>query len=332
MLTELDGIPPGLLDMSASQLYTVLPGPTLIHLRGRRDPPIFVSVLQHGNEHTGWEAARQLLREYEYKELPRSVSLFIGNIEAARHNQRFLDGQVDYNRSWGSATQPPEPLMQKVLASMQARDVFLSVDVHNNTGKNPHYACLNRLEAPYLNLARLFSRTVVYFIRPETVQSMAFAKFCPAVTVESGLSGDQAGTLHVKEFLNACLHLSELSNRPPPAKDLDVYHTLAVVKVAPELSLGYGDVDAQVRLDTELEYFNFRESPEGTCLGQVDPEVHAPLQIINDDGQDIAADYIEIDQGRILTRKGFIPAMITRNVEVIRQDCLCYLMERYPLN
>jgi hypothetical protein len=26
-----------------------------------------------------------------------------------------------------------------------------------------------------------------------------------------------------------------------------------------------------------------------------------------------------------------MPAMLTRDVRVIRQDCLCYFMERYPI-
>ncbi|MFS8860164.1 peptidase M14, partial [Synechococcus sp. H60.1] len=80
MLTVLDHLPEQLLDLEAHQLYDRLGGPTLIHLAGRRDPPLFVSVLLHGNEVTGWQAVRQLLRRYVQRELPRSLSLFIGNV------------------------------------------------------------------------------------------------------------------------------------------------------------------------------------------------------------------------------------------------------------
>ncbi len=331
MLTVLNHLPAGLLSLQASQLYTLLKGPTLIHLEGRREAPLFISVLQHGNEHTGWEAVRRLLAAYENKTLPRAVSLFIGNVAAARHGQRFLEGQEDFNRGWGTSVGPPQPLMQRVIDEMQARDVYLSVDVHNNTGKNPHYACVNRTDWQFLHLARLFSRTVVYFIRPEGVQSMAFAGLCPAVTIECGLSGEQSGTQHVHEYLDACLHLSNLPARPIAARDLDLYHTVATVKVPPQLSLGFADPSVDVSLDEGIEFYNFRELPANTAIGTVAAGIETPLAIGNEAGKAIEDDYITLTNGQIFLKKACIPAMITRDVSVIKKDCLCYLMEHYPL-
>jgi len=100
MLTQYDGLPPGLLDLPAARLGELLPGPALIHLPGRRTPPLFVSVLLHGNEDTGWLAAQSVLKKFVSAELPRALSLFIGNVEAARSGLRRLDGQPDYNRVW----------------------------------------------------------------------------------------------------------------------------------------------------------------------------------------------------------------------------------------
>ena len=102
MLKQLDHIPSGLLDLPATQLEAVLGGPTLIHLDGRRPEPLLVSVLMHGNETTGWEAVRRLLPHYltGEAELPRALSLFIGNVSAAAVGLRRLDGQPDYNRIW----------------------------------------------------------------------------------------------------------------------------------------------------------------------------------------------------------------------------------------
>ena len=64
MLRQLEHIPEGLLDLPAERLEQALGGPTLIHLAGRRDPALLVSVLMHGNETTGWEAVRRWLRQY----------------------------------------------------------------------------------------------------------------------------------------------------------------------------------------------------------------------------------------------------------------------------
>ena len=98
---------------------------------------------------------------------------------------RHLDGQPDYNRVWpGSETDgtAEHALMRDVMQRMADREIFASIDVHNNTGLNPHYACVNVIDNRFLHLAALFSRTVVYFLRPLGVQSMALAKLCPAVT------------------------------------------------------------------------------------------------------------------------------------------------------
>ena len=65
MLRELDQLPAGLLDLDATQLEARLGGPTLIHLRGRREQALLVTVLMHGNETTGWEAVRRLLPRFD---------------------------------------------------------------------------------------------------------------------------------------------------------------------------------------------------------------------------------------------------------------------------
>ena len=100
LLKQLDYLPEGLLEVSPKELHTILPEPTLIHLPGKQSAPLFVSVLLHGNEPTGFMAIQLLLRKYKDKQLPRSLSLFVGNVTAAKHNLRRLDNQPDYNRIW----------------------------------------------------------------------------------------------------------------------------------------------------------------------------------------------------------------------------------------
>ena len=39
--------------------------------------------------------------------------------------------------------------------------------------------------------------------------------------------------------------------------------------------------------------------------------------------------YFAVEGGRLLTRVPVMPSMLTCDPVVIRQDCLCYLMERY---
>ena len=83
-LNQLDYLPEGLLEISSKELHTILPEPTLIHLSGKQTAPLFVSVLLHGNEPTGFMAMQLLLKKYQDKQLPRSLSVFFGNVTAAR--------------------------------------------------------------------------------------------------------------------------------------------------------------------------------------------------------------------------------------------------------
>lgn len=333
-LTELDQLPEGLLELNSAELHRRLSGPTLIHLDGERSPALFVSVLIHGNEPVGWDAVRLLLRQHIERHgrlhLPRAMSLFIGNVRAAAANARHLPDEPDFNRVWPGTEEPPSAagaLMAEVVERMAARQVFASIDLHNNTGANPHYACINRIDNRYLQLARLFSRTLVYFVRPTGVQSQAMAQLCPAVTLECGRVGDRHGVEHGREFIDACLHLSELSDHALPTQDLDLFHTVARVSVPAEVSFGFPPQKAQLVLSPELERFNFRELPAGTAFARVEPG--GRVEVRDEHGREVSERFFATEQGELKLRQAAMPSMLTADATVIRQDCLCYLMERY---
>jgi succinylglutamate desuccinylase len=333
MLTVLDHVPTGLLETPARDLHSVLTGPTLIHLPGRREPPLFASVLLHGNEDTGLHAVQVVLRRY--LELPRALSVFIGNVSAARFGARYLPNQPDYNRIWPGADAPDSPearMLQEVVDIMSARVVFASVDFHNNSGLNPHYGCVNRLDHRSLQLALLFGRTVVYFIRPSGVQSMAFAKLCPATTLECGKPGQTRSLQHAIEYLDACLNLSEIPNHPVAEHDIDLFHTVAVVKIPAEVTFSFGHPAADIFLNDDLDQLNFRELPAGTSLGGVPADEPVRLIATSEQGDDVTDEYFANAGGRLTLKKPSMPSMLTLNEQVIRQDCLCYLMERLRLD
>jgi hypothetical protein len=58
-------------------------------------------------------------------------------------------------------------------------------------------------------------------------------------------------------------------------------------------------------------------------------EAGLPLQAKDEQGQDVSDRYFLLADGEVRLRQGVMPSMLTRNQEVIRQDCLGYLMERY---
>ena len=339
MLKQLDHIPEGLLSLEPEQLHDFLGGPTLIHLPGRQQPALLVSVLMHGNETTGWYAVRDLLRACcgtgSEPSLPRSLSLFISNTEAAKHQVRHLKGQPDYNRVWPGSTLkagPEHRVMQEVMDTMAARGVFASVDIHNNTGLNPHYACVNELQDEALHLATLFSRTVVYFTKPVGVQAAAMLSLCPAVTLECGKVGQQHSTDHARAYVDACLHLSEHPQHPVAPHDIDLFHTTAIVKIAKNIRFGYSGDDLDLLLEADLEHYNFRELRSGTPFGKVFNDGQKLFDVTNEKGEHVQDHYFESGEGQVRTRVPVMPSMLTPDTAVIRQDCLCYLMERYSYN
>ncbi len=66
-LHHIEGFPADLLDLPSGSLWHRLAGPTLFHVAGRHEPPLFVSVLLHGNEDTGWQAVQQVLKRHRPK-------------------------------------------------------------------------------------------------------------------------------------------------------------------------------------------------------------------------------------------------------------------------
>ena len=330
MLKVYDDIPDGFLDAPPTAMGEILGGPSLIHIPGRRNPPLFVTTLLHGNETTGIEALQALLKDWSDRTLPRALTLFIGNVQAARHGVRRLDHQPDYNRVWPGTSYPDCPerrLMAEVVARQAARGVFASLDIHNNTGRNPFYGCVNRLDARYLFLASLFSRTLVYFTRPRGVQSLAMAELCPAVTVECGQPGSPKAAAHARAFIEDALHLQEIPDHIEPA-DLGVYHTVGTVRIPRQNSFGFERDDVDLQLLPDLDDLNFHDLPAGTAFCRVRPNSGAFLSVEDNAGREACDDYFVVQDGEIRLRRPMMPAMLTRNERVIRQDCLCYLMER----
>jgi len=331
-LNQIDSFPQELLEISIEKLYTLFPEPTLLHLQGKRPEPVFVSVLLHGNEGTGLHVIQRLLKKYQHSVLPRSISILFGNTQAARYGKRVLDGQSDYNRVWPGTVEPNKQetmVMRKVVNEMERRNVFASIDIHNNTGLNPHYSCINKLENCFLQLATLFGHTVVYFLTPKGVQSMAFSKFCPAVTLECGEPGSPSGTDHALDYVDAVLHMKYISNDPILPQDIKLFHTVARVQVPEDVTFSFTDQNANILFESELYKMNFSVIPADTCFGIVNSS-NARLFAFNDNEEELGEKLFYINNQQIKLTKPMMPAMLTLDEAVIRQDCFCYLMEQLP--
>ncbi len=328
MLNETHALPEGLLDAEATALLDLLGAPTLIHLEGKNKKPLFISTLLHGNETTGFYAVQQLLKEYQDLPLPRSISIFIGNVEAAAQEQRRLDLQLDYNRIWPGthySDSAETDMMETICNIMRKRKPFASIDIHNNTGYNPHYACVNILNPHCLQLAGIFGSRVVYFTSPKGVQSSAFSDFCPAIVLECGQSGDSDGVTHSLNLLRNVLSLETIPEGNP--EHINLHHTIARVTIPDRFTLGT-DINTDIHLDADLETRNFRQLSAGSVFANIKPDSQAHLVANNESNEDVTGEFFNMQDNVITLKKDITIAMYTTNERAIRQDCLCYLMER----
>ena len=277
-------IPDALLTAKADELDDILGAPTLFHLNGINKQPLFICTLLHGNETTGFYAIQRLLKKYQHKPLPRATSIFIGNIAAAKENQRRLDSQDDYNRIWPGSHHrdaAEKDMIQTVTYIMEKKKPFASIDIHNNTGKNPHYGCINILNPHGLVLASKFSDIAVYFTDPKGVQSSAFSDFCPSIVLECGQASDKSGEEHALAYLETILQLDDLSSHN--SNNLLLYHTIARVSIHKTVTVG--EHTDNIALNKQLEEKNFHQNQPGPDFASINSN-QAQLNIIHSKKQD----------------------------------------------
>jgi succinylglutamate desuccinylase len=330
MLRILDQLPAGLLDLDTTCLAEALGGPTLLRIPGQARAPMFVATLLHGNETTGWDAARTLLRAYHGRVLPRPLLLFIGNVHAARVGMRRLDGQPDFNRIWNGAPGPEGELAARLLAEVTRARPFACIDLHNTSGENPLYACVHRLDDASRALARVFSSRLVLVSHPQGLLSMALSALAPAVTLECGKPGNEDTVVHVSEYLREVMALESLDAMHPDARTHagEVLRPVATVRVPEHVSFSFHDAGADLHFVAGLDAHNFTTIPRGTTIAAIRPGCDARLEALDVNGADVTERYFRRDAAAVVTAVPLMPSLLTANERIIRQDCLCYVMER----
>lgn len=332
-LEQRTDLPAGFLDTPVRDLHRILPGPTLIDLPGERGDTLFVSILQHGNEDTGLRAVQRLLRDYTGRTLPRPLTLFIANPMAAAHGRRRLDDQPDFNRCWPGTEVAPNAateLLADVRARMARQPLFASVDIHNTSGRSPAYAGVNILDDACLQLAARFAPTAVYFTRPRGLQAQSFLGLCPAVILECGRPGDETGIAATHAYLDDLLHLEAIPRTPPAADELELLQSVGLVQVPHNVRFGFADGngadDLELALDPELDRLNFRQLPAGTAFGRVTTG-NWPVRMVGPAGNEVTEEFFEVSDGALRLRRSSMPSLLTLDPRIVRQDCLCHLME-----
>lgn len=322
-LTTRQALPEGLLDCPAGGLLDALGGPTLFDLSRGLPDPLFVTVLQHGNETSGWDAVRAFLHGGSTP----PMLLYVANVAAARAGRRSLAGQADFNRSWEGGDSPEARLARQVTRYAMAAKPRLAVDIHNNTGANPHYSVLTDLGPRCLGAAAAFSPLALLAQHRDGIQTERFTKFCPAITIETGVVGEPASAARTTDYLTRAVRWREA----PEASfsDLTVYRNQ--VRIVIEEADADFTSPAVLVLREDLEQYNFACLEAGNLFARRDRSAAgAGLRAVDVTGADLTDFYFEIHDAELRLRQPVYLSMYTRDIDIARQDCLCYFMSPLP--
>lgn len=329
-LPILKSIPAGFFDIDFRNIKSIFPKPTLLELEGEKKEPLFISILLHGNEYTGLMVMQALLKKYADK-LPRSLYLMIGNVDAAEANSRCLDTQTDFNRAWPGTTldsNPTTQMMQEVIDYVTKKPLFAAIDIHNNTGANPHYGCITDIRKENQYICSIFNHIAFVFHFPKGVSTGAFEGICPAATLESGKPGEPHAVEHTIELVDSLLHLDHFPEKNVAAHDLQMVESLATITINNDIEFSFEPSEtADLIFDYDFEHKNFTELTRDDVFAYSDKA--KPLTVKDQNSNDITDEIIRIDDGKVYLNKTLMPAMITKDKAIIKQDCLCYLLQDY---
>ena len=327
------------MDLPAPRLCEVLDGPTLIEIEGDKEPGVFVSVLLHGNEIGGWDAVRRLLKSLRGRPPKRAVSLFVGNVQAARAGVRHLDDQPDFNRVWnGQVDHPLADTARLVTEHMRSKGCFASIDIHNNSGVNPCHVCIAELDWYTLRVGSLFAPLTVLVDYPRSIQTAAFSAFCPSVTLEAGRIGDSEGVSRTCAMLESILTIDSLDDiAVGDGSDALLYATTARIELPSDCRFDFSSNPqapalSDISLSAEIESRNFERLPKGTFFAKLPRSGEPPLFITSGQGEIDFEAYFEVQGESVRLARDLIFSMYTTRAESVRQDCLCYLMEPVELH
>lgn len=336
-LQIINNIPKGFLNIKPEGIINLIDRPSVIHLKGRKKAALFLSILLHGNEVSGLSVLKRVLNKRYGQILPRDLIIFIGNPKATALGIRHLKDQPDFNRIWNKDGLIRHSIAKALILYLKKQNIYAAIDIHNNSGRNPVYSCINRKDGDFIKLAQSFSKNIVYFTKPDSVLSIALSRFYPAVVIECGLPGSSQGIALATQFVQNILDTSEQWKK----KTLEtkfIYRTYARLYIDPDSSLSFhprpslrGRVSKKghICLVDQFDKLNFKTLKEGQFLGKIKGPVK--IKLINQKGVDIFNQVFSIEGGKLIVKSSFIPSMFTRDIDIAKSDCLGYAMSKIKI-
>jgi hypothetical protein len=117
---------------------------------------------------------------------------------------------------------------------------------------------------------------------------------------------------------------------------LRIVQSIATVKVVEGVQFGFGNTDANtvatLMFPPDLDRYNFARIPQETVIATLWGEfLQIPLRAWDEDNQDITDQFFDTRSSQIIAKIDLFPVMLTLDVQIIRQDCFCYLVKELDL-
>ncbi|MBA3538644.1 MAG: hypothetical protein H0T79_03375, partial [Deltaproteobacteria bacterium] len=218
----------------------------------------------------------------------------------------------------------------RALALLRGARPELVVDLHNNTGRNPAYVVADGLDDPLLQLGALFCTRFVSSAIDLPTFTRAFKDLAPSITVECGTAGDPQADATAYAGLVRLMHLDRLDPVSLTNVHMAILEHPMRVCLRGDASLAFGEspAAAAVTLDLEIDRHNFETVAEGTRFGWVAAGTGWPFEAFDAQGAEVSRQWFEIVDGALISRRTFVPFMMTTHAEIARSDCLFYVASR----
>ena len=318
---------------NAEALLRSLGGPTMLVVEGRdRSRTRGVATLLHGNEPSGIRAVTELLRS---DVVPATrVVILVPSVEAALtprpFTHRMLPGRRDLNRCFREPYDGADgTVAHEALRLLREAGCEALVDLHNNTGRNPAYGVATGVDAARLGLVALFAGLYVTTnLRLGSLIEATSDDF-PTVTVECGRVGDAEADALALAGLRRYVELPEIETRLAPGR-MTVLCDPVRVCVRPGVRLAFGAVPmpgADLTLVSDIDRHNFQPVMPGAPVGWLGTHGTWPIEARGASGEDVSEDLFVVRDGRLETRRGIVPIMMTTDATVAVADCLFYVVQ-----
>ncbi|MEW6992260.1 succinylglutamate desuccinylase/aspartoacylase family protein [Colwelliaceae bacterium 6441] len=316
------------------QFLLSLDVPTVIDITGKDTNRCRVIVtLLHGNEPSGLIAIHRWLTSFG--ELPQpetNLRFIICSVEAANASpllsHRFLAGGVDINRCFGNTKNTGYFKRAKVIEqAIKEVNPEVVVDLHNTSGSGPAFAVSPLLTTRGLSLTSFFCDAII--LSGLELGALMEQNFnCPTITIECGGATDEQAHEVAYEGISQLASCPSIDNFQQQ-KSVEIVYKPLRLELKPHKSLSYNDHNEGnhgVTLLTKIEQFNFGGAHKGQMLGWLDEHGLDNLQLINENNENVIAEYFTVRDNQLVCATNLRIFMATPNYEIAKNDCLFYVV------